>query len=74
MKVKHCKKEKSNLKIELQLQKVNLKVPQLGGEIGIEVINRIYIEGFKKFLYYYWIMQYVVHNLVQIVQKGANFS
>lgn len=67
MKVKHGKKEKSNLKIELQLQKVNLKVPQLGGEIGIEVINRIYIERFKKFLYYYWIMQYVVHNLVQIV-------
>ncbi len=50
------KKEKSNLKIELQLQKVNLKVPQLGGEIGIEIINRIYIERFKKFLYYYWIM------------------
>ncbi len=71
MKVKHGKEEKSNLKIELQLQKVNLKVPQLGGEIGIEVINRIYIERFKKFLYYYWIMQYVVHNLVQ---KGANFS
>jgi len=67
LKVKHGKEEKSNLKIELQLQKVNLKVPQLGGEIGIEVINRIYIERFKKFLYYYWIMQYVVHNLVQIV-------
>ncbi len=46
LKVKHDKKEKSNLKIKLQLHKVNLKVRQLGGGIGIEVINRIYNERF----------------------------
>ncbi len=53
MKVELDKEKKLNLKLQLELQKNDLKVKEEGNQIGIEVINRIHNERFKQFVYYH---------------------
>jgi hypothetical protein len=54
-KARKKKKERSN-------QKLNLKIQQEGNEVGIEAINNIYNEKFKKIVHFCWIQRFLMPN------------
>jgi hypothetical protein len=48
--------KKSNMKVDVKLQKSNLKMTAAINDIGTKGLNKVYCnERFNKFLHYFWV-------------------